>query len=355
MTVYDPPSTVGGVPVGRIVTGTALGLDVKIVAGHEGLDRVVSHPRIQKSGLALVGHLHGVVPTRIQVLGETELSYVEAISPDAQAEAARNFFSVSLACVVVTRGAPPPAAFVREAERTKTPLVSCQERSSIAITAIHTMLDELLAPRTRIHGVLIDIFEVGVLLLGKSGIGKSECALELVMRGHRLVADDVIEADYRPPGMVFGEAAEPLRHHMEVRGLGILNIKDLYGVTSVRERKRIDLVVRLELWQPNASYDRIGLEDRRFEVLGVPIREVRLPIQPGRNMSSIIEIAARNELLRRAGHHPAKDLVDRIERGMRDADSRREMLQYPRQVTESAAPPPARRPSSNWPSGEHDD
>ncbi len=140
--------------------------------------------------------------------------------------------------------------------------------------------------------VLVDIFEVGVLLVGKSGIGKSECALELVMRGHRLVADDVVECDYRPPGMIFGEPASALRHYMEVRGLGILNIKDLYGVTAVRDRKRVDLVVELELWNPEAEYDRIGVEDHHEEILNVMVRKVRLPVQPGRNMSSIIEIAA---------------------------------------------------------------
>ena len=178
------------------------------------------------------------------------------------------------------------------------------------------MLDERLAPRTRIHGVLVDVFEVGVLLLGKSGIGKSECALELVMRGHRLVADDVIECDYRPPGMVFGQPAALLRHHIEVRGLGILNIKDLFGVTAIRERKRVDLVVELQLWQPDAPYDRIGLDDRYRDVLGVSVREVVLPVRPGRNMSSIIEIAARNELLRQAGHHPAREFVKNLEQGL---------------------------------------
>jgi HPr kinase/phosphorylase len=182
--------------------------------------------------------------------------------------------------------------------------------------------------------LLVDIFEVGVLIVGKSGIGKSECALELVMRGHRLVADDIVECDYRPPGMVFGEAASQLRHYMEVRGLGILNIKDLYGVTAVRDRKRIDLVVELELWQPGAEYDRIGVEDHHRIMLGVPIRMVRLPVQPGRNMSSIIEIAARAELLRRAGHHPAQEFIDSIEHRDSSSDSPRRMPE------ESSAPPP---------------
>ncbi len=344
MTVYDPPASMSrpGVTVRQLFEDPALGLRVEILAGAAGLGRVVSHPRIQKSGLSLVGHLHGLVPTRIQVLGETELSYIESLDADRQREAAGHLFREQPSCVVVSRGAIPPEPFLAEANRLATPLVRVYERSSAAITALHTLLDEHLAPRTRLHGVLVDIFEVGVLLSGQSGIGKSECALELVMRGHRLVADDVVECDYRPPGMVFGEPAGPLRHYMEVRGLGILNIKDLYGVTAVRERKRIDLVVDLELWTQGAEYDRIGVEDHHKQILGVPIRNVRLPIQPGRNMSSIIEIAARAELLRRAGHHPAKEFLDRIEKETLGpvAPESQSRIPLARPLNESAAPPP---------------
>jgi len=315
MTVYDPPDgTALSITTRALLDDPGLGVKVWLAAGKGGLDREITHPRVQKSGLALVGHVHGVVPGRVQILGETEFAYIEVLTEDQQREAARHLFGVNLACVLVTRGVDPPATLCEEADRTNTPLVVCGERSSLAITAVHTLLDERLAPRARVHGVLVDVFEVGVLLLGKSGIGKSECALELVMRGHRLVADDAIECDYRPPGMVFGQPAPLLRHYIEVRGLGVLNIRDMYGVTAIRERKRLDLIVELELWRPDASYDRIGVEDRYRDILGVPIREVRLPVQPGRNMSSIIEIAARNELLRQAGHHPARDLVQKLEK-----------------------------------------
>jgi HPr kinase/phosphorylase len=267
---------------------------------------------------------------------------------EAQQRAAESLFSLNLCCVLVTRGIDPPRPFCDQAERTGTPLVVCAERSSAVIAAVHALLDARLAPKTRIHGVLVDVFEVGVLLLGKSGIGKSECALELVMRGHRLVADDVIECDYRPPGMVFGQPAALLRHHIEVRGLGILNIKDLFGVTAIRERKRIDLVVELSLWQQDADYDRIGLEDRHREILGIPVREVALPVRPGRNMSSIIEIAARNELLRQAGHHAAREFVARLESGlMKPDDAGPQTMRPPRSTfrpspppNESSAPPP---------------
>jgi len=350
MTVYDPPQeNAPTISVRRLIEDPALELDLRVLAGRRGLDREITHPRVQKSGLAMVGHLHGIVPTRIQVLGETELSYAESLDRAGQARAAQHLFELGLACVVVSRGVVPPEPFVEAAEQTDTPLVSVEQRSSSAITALHTILDEHLAPRDRLHGVLVDVFEVGVLLLGKSGIGKSECALELVMRGHRLVADDVIECDFRPPGMVFGQPAALLRHHIEVRGLGILNIKDLYGVTAIRERKRLDLIVRLELWKPDGKYDRIGLEDHFRQVLGVPIREVCLPVQPGRNMSSIIEIAARNELLRQAGHHPARDLVQQIEAGLLTTDETGRRIRRPPstqfraiRANESAAPPPVR-------------
>ena len=349
MTVYEPPSGARTITTRALLDDPGLQLNVRLVAGAAGLDREISHSRIQKSGLAMVGHMHGIVPTRIQILGETEMSYAEGLSPAGQRQAARHLFSTNLACVMVTRGAEPKPAMCEEAERTSTPLVVCAERSSAAITAIHTLLDERLAPRTRIHGVLVDVFEVGVLLLGRSGIGKSECAMDLVLNGHRLVADDVIECDFRPPGMVFGEAASMLRHHIEVRGLGILNIKDLFGVTAVRDRKRVDLVVQLELWRDDATYDRIGLDDHFCEILGVPIREVRLPVRPGRNMSAIIEISARIELLRQAGHFPGRDFVERINEATGVQESPRGISERVRAVevltrhfvaNESSAPPP---------------
>ncbi|HEY3494287.1 MAG TPA: HPr(Ser) kinase/phosphatase [Polyangiaceae bacterium] len=348
MSAPEPPSQVpSGISVRDLLEEGVLGLKLRLVAGGAGLGREIRHVRIQKSGLALVGHSHGVVPTRVQILGGTELSYLEGLSPPEQVRAAESLFSLALSCVIVTRGAEPVPALVSAAQRTDTPLLVCTERSSVTITRIHTLLDERLAPRTRVHGVLVDVFEVGVLLLGKSGIGKSECALELVMRGHRLVADDVTECDYRPPGMVFGQPAALLRHHIEVRGLGILNIKDLFGVTAVRERKRLDLVVELEPGE--REYDRLGLEDETREILGVPIRKVTLPVRPGRNMSSIIEMAARNELLRQAGHHPARDLVNRLERSLVGAAPPSSMDPgrpppsssfRPQAPNESSAPPP---------------
>lgn len=301
------------VTAGELLQDPELGLELTLLAGKGGLDRRITHTRIQKSGLALAGHYHGVVPTRVQVLGETELSYLADLTPEQRARSADGLFGLNLSCVLVTRGSRPPDEFIDHANLTETPLALVRERSSRTINAVHALLDDRLAPRTTIHGVLVDVFGVGLLLVGASSIGKSECALDLVMRGHRLVADDVVECDFRPPGTVVGQPANLLRHHIEVRGLGVLNIKDLFGVTSVRERKRIDVVVRLVEWSADAEYDRMGIDDRHHVILGVPIRELVIPVRPGRNMGSILEIAARNQLLREAGHHGAREFFRRLE------------------------------------------
>jgi HPr kinase/phosphorylase len=305
-----------GVAVRELLEDRALGLTVYLVAGRVGVERRITHPRIQKSGLVFVGHTHGLVPERVQILGETEMSYVEALSEAEQRAAAEHLFGRKPALVLVTRGAAVPGPFQEAADRFETPVVVCAEETSVAIAELHALLDERLAPRTRIHGVLVDVFEIGVLLLGRSGIGKSECALDLVQRGHRLVADDVIECDYRPPGMIFGEPAPLLRNHIEVRGLGILDIKELFGVTAIRERKRIDLVARFEDERAEPPIDRLGLEDSTREILGVAIREVMLVLRPGRSASSLIEMAARNELLRVSGKNSSRAFVDHVDRTM---------------------------------------
>jgi HPr kinase/phosphorylase len=309
--------------VGALVDDPHLGIALRRVAGEGGLERPIRHPRVQKCGLALAGHFHGVVPTRVQVLGETELSYLEALAPDVRSSAARGFFSLGLSCVVVTRDGDPPRALVQAAEATGTPLLVSSERSSRTINAIHAILDDRLAPTTQLHGVLVDVFGIGLLLLGKSGIGKSECALELVLRGHRLVADDVVRCEWRPPGMIFGCPADLLRHHIEVRGLGVLNIKDLFGVTSVNERKRIDVVVRLTEWNEKDEYDRLGVGEQVHVILGHGIRLLTVPVRPGRDMGSILEIAARNELLRRAGKDTARSFIERVEASLRQHDAER--------------------------------
>ena len=305
--------TIPEVVVRELVEDPHLAIRLRLLAGETGFERPLRHPRVQKNGLALAGHFHGVVPTRVQVLGETELAYVESLDSDARSVSARGYFSLGLSCVIVSGGHEPPRAFVAAAEATGTPFFVTTARSSRTINALHAVLDDRLAPQTQLHGVLVDVHGIGILLNGKSGIGKSECALELVMRGHRLIADDVVRCDWRPPGMVFGRPADLLRHHIEIRGLGVLDIRELFGITAVGERKQIDLCVRLCEWNDKEEFDRLGVEERFHAILGTPIRELSVPVRPGRDMGSIIELAARNELLRRDGRHTASEFLERIE------------------------------------------
>ncbi len=312
-----------------------LGVKVTSLAGAgAAAERLVTHPRVQKTGLALVGHGYGVVPTRVQILGETEISFLSTLPDEKKHEAMRFFYGLGLSCVVVTGNNRPHAAVIEEADKLGVPVYLSEARSSRTINAIHAMLDERLAPRTSLHGVLVDIFTVGVLILGKSGIGKSECALELIMRGHRLVADDVVHCDWRPPGLVFGVPDSRLAHHLEIRGLGILDVKEIFGITSTRERKRIDLVVRLVEWNEEEEYERLGIDDDYHRLLEVPVREVTVPVRPARDLGAILEIAARNELLRRRGVNSSKDFIERLRTSRR-----------PGGTPEAAAPIPVPVPS----------
>ena len=311
--ISDHPDPKLVISTATLSSDPELGVVLRRVAGAGGLGRPIRHPRVQKSGLALAGHFYGVVPARVQILGETELSYLDSLSGEGRSDAARGFFSLGLSCVIITSNRDPPRAFVTAAEATDTPLFVSASRSSHTINALHAVLDDRLAPQSTLHGVLLDVFGIGVLLLGESGIGKSECALELVLRGHRLVADDIVRCDWRPPGIVYGSAANLLRHHIEARGLGVLDVKALFGITSVRDRKSIDIVVRLVEWDDNAEYDRLGVEDAFHIILETPIRELTVPVRPGRTTGSILEVAARNELLRRTGRHAAREFMGRLE------------------------------------------
>ncbi|MBV9947498.1 MAG: HPr(Ser) kinase/phosphatase [Myxococcales bacterium] len=337
--------TIPELTVRQLVEDPLLAVSLRRVAGEPGLDRPLRHPRVQKNGLALAGHYHGVVPTRVQVLGETELSYLDSLDSESRSVAARGFFSLGLSCVIVTGSHDPPRALVAAAEATSTPFFVAKARSSRTINAVHAVLDDRLAPQTQLHGVLVDVHGIGILLTGKSGIGKSECALELVMRGHRLIADDVVRCDWRPPGIIQGRPADLLRHHIEIRGLGVLDIRELFGITAVGERKQIDIVVRLCEWNDREEFDRLGVEERFHAILGAPLRELRVPVRPGRDMGSIIELAARNELLRRDGRHTAHEFLDKIEARLvtRPAiEQEPESLVAPA-ITESA--PETRRPT----------
>ncbi len=285
---------------------------VRLVAGRAGVERPIDHPRIQKSGLILVGHQRGFVPTRVQILGETETSFLASLPEAARHDAVRSICAPAPSLLVVTRGVAPLPELEAAAEGTGTPLAVAPWRSSETIARIHRALDRLLAPTERRHGVLVEVHGLGILLSGPSGIGKSECALFLVERGHRLVADDVVLLIRRPSGRLVGRAEPLLRHHLELRGVGILNMRELFGAPAVREECPVDLVVELRHWEDEEAPERLGLTSRSHELLGVRVPALHIPVRPGRDMAVLLEVAARNELLKRAGHDSARAFIGRL-------------------------------------------
>ena len=292
-------------------------LGLEILAGEEGLDRRVTADSVQKPGLALAGFRDMFKPGRVQVFGRTEVDYLWSLEPKAREQAVDHLLSCTPPAVVITRGADVPEQLVRTANAYQIPVLVTGLRSSVLVEALHNFLSTRLARVRSIHGVLVDVFGVGILLIGKSGIGKSECALELVMRGHRLVADDVIDVSKKPPSSIIGSGNELIRHHMEIRGLGIINIKDLFGVAAIRETKRIELVVALEEWEAGRTYERLGVGGgNTHEILSTPIPRITIPVRPGRSLTMIVEVAARNQLLKMMGHHSALDFQNRVQQSL---------------------------------------
>ncbi|MBW2452740.1 MAG: HPr(Ser) kinase/phosphatase [Deltaproteobacteria bacterium] len=303
----------------ELLAETEAGLDLELLAGEGGLKRCVQVPRIQKPGLALAGYTTNLHPDRIQILGSTELTYLEKLNQQNAAKADRNLeqlCALDICCFIVTKNQTPPENLVNILERSKIPLLRSHHQSSTFISLITQYLEERLLPQTNVHGVLVDVLGVGVLLIGKSGVGKSECALDLVLRGHRLVADDVVKVRLKLPAVLFGEGSDLIHYHMEIRGLGIINIKHLFGVAAIRERKKIDMVIELAEWQDNQAYDRLGLEEKTYELLGIKLPLQIIPVRPGRNITTIVEVAARNQLLKEMGYHSAAEFEDRLEQRM---------------------------------------
>jgi HPr kinase/phosphorylase len=305
-----------GLRIQELLDEKEAGLDLELLAGGSGLHNLIRAPRIQKPGLALAGYTTSLHADRVQVLGSTELTYLQQLPVATAAENVRTLCTSPICCFIITKGLTPPAVLVTEVENNGIPLLRTHHQSSTFITLITRFLEERLLPSKTIHGVLVDVLGVGVLLLGKSGIGKSECALDLILRGHRLVADDVVKVRLKLPAVLFGEGSDLLHYHMEIRGLGILNIKHLFGVAAIRERKKIDLAIELSEWDPTADYDRLGLEDQTYDILGIGIPHLRIPVRPGRNITSIVEVAARNQILKEMGYHSAIEFQDRLEKRM---------------------------------------
>jgi HPr kinase/phosphorylase len=308
---------------GEVTVGELLGrteLEVTAVTGRVGLDRLVTVPRIQKPGLALTGWPEQLHSGRVIVLGGTEIDYLLDQEP-ARDIGISTLMASYPACIVVCRGLSPPQELTAAAEQIGVPVLMSALPTADFITAVTGWMSDRLAPATDLHGVLMDVLGIGVLLRGKSGIGKSETALDLVVRGHRLVADDVIRVR-RQGNHVVGRGAGIIGHHMEIRGLGIINVKDLFGVSAVRDTKKIELVVELREWAEEEEYDRLGFDDRFDRILDVAVPALQLPVRPGRNLATLIEVAARNQLLKIQGTHSARAFRDQLHRAMEERSDR---------------------------------
>jgi HPr kinase/phosphorylase len=280
----------------------AFGLPIELLAGADGVDRRITSPHIQKTGLALAGFHEYLKPGRVLIFGESEIRYLESL------DTAERVASLRFA---------PPSELIVEAQRVHLPVLKTAIATPTAIAKLSSILEDSLAERTMLHAVLVDVLGLGVLIAGESGIGKSECALDLIVRGHRLVADDTVEVRRRQETILIGTCPELTRHHMELRGLGVINIKELFGIASTRSSKRVELVVQLERWVPTREYERLGLDDVFFEILGLQLPFIRMPVAPGRNIAILVEVAARNQLLRSRGHHAARELAERLDRTLR--------------------------------------
>jgi HPr kinase/phosphorylase len=314
MTVPTRPAGVTVATVLEELRTSPAGLHAELLAGAAGAGRRITNAYPQKTGLALSGFDAALRGGRVLIFGESEIRYLESLQPEARRGVLHRLFSHDVPAVLVTQGFAPPPELIETAEGTPVALLGTGAGTPDAMSRLGAVLDDFLAPRTTVHGVLMDILGLGVLVVGESGIGKSECALDLVVRGHRLVADDAVELRCRAESFVLGSCPELTRHHMEIRGLGLINVQDLFGVASTRTSKRVELVVQLERWEAGREYDRLGLDTASYDVLGVPIPMIRMPVAPGRNVAILVEVAARNQLLRVRGAHAARKLVDRVNR-----------------------------------------
>jgi HPr kinase/phosphorylase len=287
-------------------------LRLRLVAGRRGLGHIIQLSRVQRPGLAFTGYTDYIRYGRVQIMGSSELGYLRKLPAGRRSEILTKLARCRISCFIVTKGLEPLRELVAEADRRGIPVLVSPTESTPFIKQLTAFLDERLALRLHLHSVLMDVFGLGVLIMGESGIGKSECALDLIDRGHRLVADDVVEVK-RMAGALVGSSPDLTRYHMELRGLGVINIKDLYGVSSVRMSKKVELVVSLERWEAGREYDRLGLREERYEVLGAELPLVRMPVAPGRNLAILVEVAARNQLLKARGYDAARRFAEQVD------------------------------------------
>jgi len=301
-------------------------LQLEPLTGELGLDRPIPDPEAASPGLALAGYVSRFMPRRLHVLGETEISYLSALDPAERKKRLEKFFAFDLPAVFVTKGQEVPGELLDLARVRGIPLLRSRLKTAEFYRRLKPIVEEAFAPRTTLHGSLADVYGVGLLFIGQSGIGKSECVLDLVERGHRLVADDVVQVARRGSDILIGQGHELAAHHMEIRGVGLIDIPALFGVRSVRQQKRIEVVVQLEAWENARDADRTGLQALETTILEVTLPRVVVPLNPGKNITVIAEVVAMMHLLRYSGVDVAAAFNERLIRKMKEKQGLREYL-----------------------------
>jgi HPr kinase/phosphorylase len=291
-------------------------LALELLTDGRGLSREIHNPDISSPGLVLTGYAERFPSDRMQVLGETEVSFLESLDEDRRRAAIEEFLSFDIPVIFITKGQDAPEPLVEAANACGTPVIRTTLRTAEFYTRIKPFLEERFAPSTTMHGSLADVYGVGLLFIGASGVGKSEAVLDLVERGHRLVADDLVMISRRGNDVLIGKGHELQRHHMEIRGVGIIDVRKLFGIRAVRLQKRIEVVVQLEVWDQHAAYDRTGLDTKHMDVLGVPVPLVTVPLVPGKNITVVCEVVAMNHLLKYAGFDTAAAFNRRLQARM---------------------------------------
>jgi HPr kinase/phosphorylase len=311
------PESIPGITVQRLFEDRHETLKLEVLNPDVSLERVVVDPDITSPGIALTGYTERFSSVRIQVFGETEVSYLRGLSSEERRDRIHGVFSFGIPVAFITKGLLVPDEFLEVAKECSIPVLRSALGTKEFYRRIKPYLDAILAPRTNLHGSLADVYGVGLLFVGESGVGKSECVLDLVERGHRLVADDHVIVSRRGPDIILGEGHQLQAHHMEIRGLGIIDIRTLFGIHATRQQKRIEVMVRLERWDEDKTYTRTGLETTEIDVLGVKVPQVTIPLNAGKNITVISEVVAMNHLLRYAGVDSADAFNQRLKDAMR--------------------------------------
>lgn len=286
--------------------------ELTLLNSESGLEKSARNAELHRPGLALAGFLERFPSKRTQILGETEMTYLSDKTEEEIRERARKLFAQNVPLVIIAKGMTPARAFLEEADKSGTAVFASRLSTAELTTRLSAFLDMQFAPSLSVHGTLVDVYGVGLLYTGKSGIGKSEIALDLVERGHRLVADDVVKVTRKAKDVVVGSGSDLLGQHMEIRGVGIIDVEALFGIRAIRMQKRIEVEVRLTLWSETASYERLGIEERTTQILGVTIPIVNVPISPGKNITVISEVIAMNHMLKVYGENSAEEFSRRL-------------------------------------------